>query len=79
MSVELDTFSKPRNPMMAADSQVEGGSTSGDEDGSEELVPAGGHQPALVAQVSSGGDKDEDGQDELDTNNNQSLVPSVWG
>ena len=35
----------PRNPMMAADAQVEGGSTSGDEDGTEELTPAGGHQP----------------------------------
>ena len=66
--------------MMAADSQVEGGSTSGDEDGSEEHVPAGGHQTgAGFAQVSSGGDKDEDGQDELDTNNNQSIVPYSLG
>ena len=66
--------------LMAADSQVEGGSTSGDEDGSGELDMAGGHQPgAGFAQVANGGDKDEDGQDELDTNNNQSLVPSSLG
>ena len=62
--------------MMAADVQVEGGSTSGEEDGSEELVETGRHQPgAGFAQVSGGGDTDEDGRDEL---THQQSVPGTF-